>query len=239
MPRNGPPPSGGRARLPRFLGSWAVTSLVVALLGLLLACTEEKQPPATVWPAGFSTTAVPAGFPTAAPPREQPPATFGFGRPATDQEIRTWDVDVMPDGTGLPPGSGTVAQGALIYANTCAMCHGPTGREGPFDRLVGKDPDPRQSFPFGRGERGTPPRTIGNYWPYATTIFDFVNRAMPLPEPGSLQPDEVYSLVAWLLHQNEIIPEHAVLNQTTLPQVKMPARDRFIEDNRRGGSEIR
>ncbi len=207
--------------------------LAVALIGWGAACTDESQPSVT------QVTKTPTRAPVATPVREQPPATFGFGRPATQEEIAAWDIDVRPDGTGLPPGSGTVAQGALLYAGKCALCHGATGREGPADPLVGKDPDPRQTFPFGRGKPFTPPKTIGNYWPYAATVYDYINRAMPLPAPGSLKPDEVYSLVAWLLFQNEIIPEQAVMNQETLPRVKMPAEGRFVEDTRKGGVEVR
>src|SRR5437667_12385282 len=141
----------------------------------------------------------------------------------------------MPDGTGLPPGSGTAPQGAAIYAHKCAACHGPTGTEGPSERLVGRDP--RQGFPFGSDPRLV--RTIGNYWPYATTLYDYVHRAMPLNAPGSLTPDEVYGLVAYLLWRNEIIEERAVIDGRTLPGVVMPARDRFVVDDRRGGPEIR
>jgi hypothetical protein len=115
------------------------------------------------------------------------------------------------------------------------MCHGATGTEGPAERLVGREP--RQGFPFGRDP--TLVRTIGNYWPYATTLYDYINRAMPLNAPGSLKPDEVYSAVAYLLWRNEIIPDTLVLNAQTLPRVVMPARDRFVVDNRRGGSEVR
>jgi len=163
------------------------------------------------------------------------PARLGFGRAATTQEIRAWDVDVMPDGTGLPPGSGTASQGADVYRRKCAACHGRTGVEGPFDRLVGREP--RQGFPFGRDPRFV--KTVGNYWPYATTLYDYLNRAMPLAAPGSLMPDEVYGLVAFLLWRNEIITDTAVMNAQTLPRVVMPARDRFVVDNRRGGPEIR
>ncbi|PYO29621.1 MAG: sulfite oxidase [Gemmatimonadetes bacterium] len=163
------------------------------------------------------------------------PARLGFGRAATTQEIRAWDVDVMPDGTGLPPGSGTASQGADVYRRKCAACHGRTGVEGPFDRLVGREP--RQGFPFGRDPRFV--KTVGNYWPYATTLYDYLNRAMPLAAPGSLTPDEVYGLVAFLLWRNEIITDTAVMNAQTLPRVVMPARDRFVVDNRRGGPEIR
>ena len=163
------------------------------------------------------------------------PTRYGFGRPATAAEVRAWDIDVMPDGTGLPPGSGAASQGAAIYARKCAACHGKTGTEGPFDRLVGREP--REHFPFGRDPRLV--KTIGNYWPYATTLYDYINRAMPLDAPGSLKPNEVYSLVAFLLSRNEIIADTAVMNAATLPRVVMPAHDRFVTDTRRGGPEIR
>jgi len=163
------------------------------------------------------------------------PTRYGFGRPATAAEVRAWDIDVMPDGTGLPPGSGAASQGAAIYARKCAACHGKTGTEGPFDRLVGREP--RERFPFGRDPRLV--KTIGNYWPYATTLYDYINRAMPLDAPGSLKPNEVYSLVAFLLSRNEIIADTAVMNAANLPRVVMPAHDRFVTDTRRGGPEIR
>ena len=167
--------------------------------------------------------------------QERAPERFGFGTPATADEIAAWDVDVRPDGAGLPPGSGTPSQGAAIYARKCSACHGRTGTEGPFDRLVGREP--RHGFPFGRDPSAV--KTIGNYWPFATTVYDYVNRAMPLDAPGSLKPDEVYSLVAFLLWRNEIITNTAVMNAQTLPRVVMPARDRFVPDDRRGGAHIR
>lgn len=167
--------------------------------------------------------------------RPSPPARYGLGRPATPDEIRAWDVSVRPDGTGLPSGSGTAVQGAAIFRRTCARCHGPTGVEGPFDGLVGREP--RQGFPFGRDESLV--RTIGNYWPYSTTVYDYINRAMPYDAPGSLKPNEVYGLVAFLLWRNEIITDTATIDARTLPRVRMPARDRFVPDNRRGGQEVR
>jgi len=167
--------------------------------------------------------------------RAPPGVAFGFGRPATAAEIKAWDIAVRPDGTGLPPGGGSTPQGAVVYVRRCTTCHGPTGSEGPFDRLVGREP--RQGFPFGRDP--TLVRTIGNYWPYATTLYDYINRAMPLDAPGSLTPDDVYSLVAFLLWRNEIIADTAVMNARTLPRVVMPARERFVLDSRRGGQEIR
>lgn len=147
---------------------------------------------------------------------------YGFGRSATEAEIAAWDIDVGPTGAGLPPGSGTVQKGAVIYANKCASCHGPTGTEGPKNQLIG-----------GQGTLATaePIKTIGSYWPYATTLFDYIQRAMPLTAPQSLTPNEVYSLVAWLLHKNGIIGQDVVMNAATLSAVKMPNRDGFIRDD--------
>src|SRR3989441_4112266 len=157
-------------------------------------------------------------------PRSGPPARFGLGRAATAEEIKVWDIDVVREGEGLPPGSGPPAGGAKIYAGKCAACHGPSGTEGPFDRLVGRD----QALV----------RTIGNYWPYATTVYDYVQRAMPLSAPGSLTPDEVYSLVAYLLWRNEIIAETAVIDARTPPRLGMAARGRLVLGDRRGGAGV-
>jgi cytochrome c len=156
------------------------------------------------------------------------PQTFGIGRPATAAEIAALDIDVGPDGAGLPPGRGTAADGAPIYAARCAGCHGKTGKEGPNDVLVGRlDGD---AFPFARDQRA--PKTIGSYWPYATTVFDYVRRAMPPDAPGSLKDEEVYALVAYLLAANDLIPADAVVDATSLPKVKMPAHDHFVPDTR-------
>jgi cytochrome c len=116
-----------------------------------------------------------------------------------------------------------VKQGAHVFAAKCAACHGPTGTEGPKDRLVG-----------GQNTLATakPIRTIGSYWPYATTLYDYINRAMPFNAPQSLSPDEVYSVIAWLLFQNQIIAEDAVIDARSLPQIDMPNRDGFIPDAR-------
>jgi mono/diheme cytochrome c family protein len=159
---------------------------------------------------------------------QKPPATFGIGRPATPSEIAALDIDVGPDGVGLPPGRGTAADGAPIYAARCASCHGKTGREGPNDVLVGRLPG--DAFPFAKDPRA--PKTIGSYWPYATTVFDYVRRAMPPDKPGSLRDDEVYGLVAFLLSQNELIPADTVIDASSLPKVKMPAHDHFVPDTR-------
>jgi S-disulfanyl-L-cysteine oxidoreductase SoxD len=149
--------------------------------------------------------------------------SYEIGRAATEQEIRVWNIDVSPTGEGLPGGTGTVTQGSRLFAAKCAACHGPTGTEGPKDRLVG-----------GRDTLTTakPVRTIGSYWPYATTLYDYIRRAMPFDAPQSLSPDETYSVIAWLLFQNQLIAEDAVIDAQTLPKVQMPNRNGFIEDPR-------
>jgi len=165
----------------------------------------------------------------------EPTDTFGMGRPVSEREIAAWDIDVRPDGTGLPTGSGTVARGEQLYLDKCLVCHGAGGIGGPFGTLVGRIKG--DEFPFGSDP--TLVKTIGNYWPYATTVFDYINRAMPYDAPGSLQAQEVYALVAYLLHLNEILEADAVVSQKNLAEIIMPARNRFVPDNRRGGPEVR
>jgi len=170
-----------------------------------------------------------AGNPRKPSPPAAAAAPLGIGRPATPADIAAWDDDVMPDGTGLPPGSGTPPAGAAIFAMRCAGCHGKTGKEGPNDVLVGAEP--RQGFPFSTDP--SLPHTIGNYWPYATTVFDYVRRAMPPDAPGSLSDADVYNLTAFLLNANELIPGDAVIDAASLPKVAMPARPHFVPDTRR------
>jgi mono/diheme cytochrome c family protein len=165
----------------------------------------------------------------------QAPARLGIGRAATPDEIRALDIDVMPNGAGLPEGRGTVAEGAVTYAAKCALCHGKGGEGGSFDRLVGRDSG--EDFAFAKDARLV--KTIGNYWPYATTLFDYTARSMPFMEPGTLSANEVYGLVAYLLALNKIVPDDAVMDQTSLPKVVMPARDRFVRDNRTGGKVVK
>jgi cytochrome c len=157
--------------------------------------------------------------------------------------ISAWDIAVMPDGKGLPSGKGTATEGAGVYANKCASCHGPNGEGGSAEALVG--PEPKAFMPFGpkydkqRGDKKDVPFTIGNYWPYATTIFDYTRRAMPYNKPGTLSANEIYSVVAWILMKNSIIPADAVMDAKTLPAVMMPARNRFVRDDRIGGPRVK
>jgi S-disulfanyl-L-cysteine oxidoreductase SoxD len=144
-----------------------------------------------------------------------------FGQPISPGDIGPWDISIAPDGVGLPPGSGTSAQGAEVYAKfACALCHGEKGAGGPGGALVG-------GGPLNSTERD-PVKLIGNYWPYATTIFDFTRRAMPWQQPKTLTDDEVYAVTAYILALNKIIGETDVMNAETLPKVKMPNRDGFI-----------
>jgi cytochrome c len=153
------------------------------------------------------------------------PGRFGFGTEAGEARVALWDVDVKPDGEGLPPGRGSVAEGERVYMTHCAACHGPTGTEGPNDRLVGTEP--WSEWPGSL--------TVGGYWPYATTLYDYIRRAMPQLTPGILSADQTYAVVAHILHLNGIVEEDAVMDAETLPAVRMPARDRFVADDRTGG----
>jgi cytochrome c len=147
------------------------------------------------------------------------PAAPNLGTPISPAEIAGWDISIMPDGSGLPPGSGTAAQGAPIFAAKCAVCHGEAGKGGTNAALVG-------GSPLTEGIDTT--KTIANFWPYATTIFDFTRRAMPWTRPRSLTNDEVYALTAYILALNKLIGENDVMNAQTLPKVRMPNRDGFI-----------
>ena len=172
---------------------------------------------------------------TAAVIAQGPTGRLGIGRPATPDEIRALDIDAAPDGHGLPEGRGTAAEGAPVYSAKCASCHGARGEGGLADRLVGLNEG--GSFAFATDGRLI--RTVGSYWPYATTLYDYTFRAMPFPQPGTLTPDETYSIVAYVLLLNGLIGEDAVMDRTSLPRVAMPAHDHFVPDNRKGGPVVR
>ena len=148
---------------------------------------------------------------------------YGVGRPPTPDEIRELGSAIAPDGAGLPRGAGTVAAGRALFAAQCARCHGPAGEGEVGARLVG-----------GQGTLATPRplKTVGSFRPYATTLWDYVNRAMPFDRPGVLEPSEVYAAVAYVLHLNGIIEEDRVMDASSLPKVKMPNRDGFVSDPR-------
>lgn len=147
-----------------------------------------------------------------------PRQRLGLGQTATPEQIRGWDIDVRADGAGLPAGSGSVPQGQAIYQARCLACHGANGEKGTAPRLAG-----------GQGTLATksPVLTVGSYWPYATTLYDYIHRAMPLDSPQSLTPDEVYAVTAYTLHLNGIVKADAVLDAQSLAAIRMPNRDGF------------
>ena len=149
----------------------------------------------------------------------------GQGRPATAEEIRKLDLTVFPDGRGLPVGKGTAVRGAAVYKEKCAVCHNDQGegREGQWPALAG-----------GIGSLATrkPVKTVGSYWPYATTVFDYVNRSMPFDHPRSLAADDVYAVTAFVLYLNGLVEQGRELNEKTLPRVTMPNRNGFVPDKR-------
>jgi cytochrome c len=166
----------------------------------------------------MSKTFVLAAMALAACTQTAPRQRIGLGQTPTPAQIRGWDIDVRADGAGLPAGSGSVAQGRAIYAARCLACHGANGEKGTAPRLAG-----------GQGTLATktPVLTVGSYWPYATTLYDYIHRAMPLDSPQSLTPDEVYAVTAYTLHLNGIVKVDAVLDAQSLAAVRMPNRAGF------------
>ena len=148
---------------------------------------------------------------------------YSVGRPPTPEEIRGLGAAIAPDGAGLPEGSGTVAAGRELFAAQCSRCHGPNGEGNVGPILVG-----------GQGTLASPKplKTVGSYWPYATTLWDYINRAMPFDQPGLLKPPEVYAAVAYILNLNGIIRDDQVIDATSLPKIVMPNRNGFIPDPR-------
>ena len=153
-------------------------------------------------------------FMTVAPPGAEP-----AGRPIAEADVAAWDISIPPEGTGLPAGRGTVAEGAVLYATQCAVCHGDTGIEGPADQLVGG---------IGTLTSEAPVKTVGSFWPYATTTFDYIRRAMPYFAPSSLSDDETYAITAYVLHLNGILAEDDELDAASLRDVTMPNAAGFI-----------
>ena len=185
----------------------------------------NEGPPAPAAPSPASPTTAGAQAPVLEP--------LGIGRAATADEIAAWDVDVDPSGRGLPPGSGTVARGAEVYAMQCLACHGAKGEGGLGPQLIGTEPR------TGLSDDPKLPHTIGNWWPYPTTIFDYINRAMPQNAPNSLPAEDVYALSAFLLARNGAVDEDFVADAGTLPEVVMPTKVEFVRDDRPATAEFR
>jgi S-disulfanyl-L-cysteine oxidoreductase SoxD len=171
-------------------------------------------------PRGIAAVAALTLAACASPPPEKGKAP-AFGAPASPEDVARYDISIPPSGAGLPKGSGTAREGAKLYEQRCQVCHGARGAGKPADALAG-----------GQGTLAskTPLRTVGSYWPYATTLFDYVRRAMPITAPLSLSDDEVYAVSAYLLYINGIVGEDAAMNAQSLPQVRMPNRDGFVSD---------
>lgn len=152
-------------------------------------------------------------------------AKLGLGRVATPEEVAAWDIDVRPDGQGLPPGKGTAAQGEEIFQEKCAACHGDFGE--------GRDRWPALSGGHGSLRADRPDKTVGSFWPYASTLFDYVRRAMPFGDAQSLEPDQIYALTAYVLHLNEVIKDpNFELNRSNFTSIKMPNEATFYDDDR-------
>ncbi len=160
---------------------------------------------------------------------------FGFGTPASPERIAAWDIDIGPEGEGLPAGRGSVEEGEALYRVQCVQCHGARGEGADYEALAARAPDDRFAF----AEDRSTPITVGSYWPYATTLYDYIYRAMPQAAPGTLPPDHVYALTAFILHLNGILEPGDSLDRESLPRIVMPSRDRFVRDDRRGGPEVR
>ena len=195
--------SPDRARTARAArGSLVALTLAAALAG----CATPARDPSP-------TRAFPA-------PDAAAVGRLAIGKVPTDAEIRGWDIDIAPDGRNLPPGSGTVAQGRAIYAQQCVACHGENGKGGLM----------RAPLAGGGGTLKTdkPLMTVGSYWPYATTLFDYIRRAMPFDRPQSLKPDEVYALTAYLLHLDGVVPANATMDARAVTATKMPNRAAFF-----------
>ena len=144
----------------------------------------------------------------------------GLGQAATAEDIRNWEISVMPDGRGLPSGEGDAVRGAEVYTQKCLSCHGPKGEGASADQLAFAEMGLTDEWPE---------KTVGTYWPYATTLFDFNRRSMPTQAPGSLTNDETYAVTAYILYLNGIIDENEVLNASNLAKIRMPNRDGFID----------
>lgn len=196
---------------------------VILALGLWLtlgACTVKDAAPLHVTEG--------AAY---AAPTEYPSGHFAIGTAATAARIAAWNTDIGPEGTELPAGRGSVRDGAAIYRAQCAACHGAEGQglDPLYPPLIGR-PAAGETFDFARHPDA--PRTIGNYWAHATTLYDYIRRAMPLYTPGSLSDDETYAVTAYLLAANQVIPDTATLDAAALRAVRMPARERFVADDR-------
>jgi cytochrome c len=213
----------------------------VAILAVATGCSAPADDAARGAALASTATIAPATFErydaAAVPGGPGAGARYGLGTAATTSAIARWDSDIGPDGAELPPGRGSVSEGKALYDAMCASCHGVGGVGGipPNPALVGRD-SAAEGFRFARDPKLE--KTIGNYWPHATTLFDYIKRAMPQATPGILTDPQVYALTAYILSANQILPDDATLDAAALREVKMPYRDRFTPDDRTGGAGV-
>lgn len=200
---------------------------------ILLSCTVGALSACSASDATPHSTAIASADYAAFGPMDG--ARLGLGRTPDKTVLAAMDTDIDAEGTALPAGRGSAEDGKRLYAQQCAMCHAPDGRGMPpaFPRLLGRDPK-AEGFVFAADPKL--PHTIGNYWPYATTLFDYIKRAMPLTAPGSLTDAQVYALTAYLLAEDDVIPKGTTLDATSLRAVKMPYVDRFLWSDEVGAS---
>jgi len=192
------------------MSSWA--KFLTSGLGVLVLVTGCQQ---TEEQSAATTTTPPIETATAAKQH-----TYGYGHPVSEQQLASWDIDVGPDGIGLPPGHGNAEEGEPIYLQQCAACHGEFGEGlGRYPALIGTQASLT-------GDRTS--KTVGGYWPYSTTLWDYINRAMPFGNAQSLSADQLYAITAYVLALNDIIDTDTEMNAQTLPAVRMPNRDGFI-----------
>lgn len=208
----------------RLLARWARGVILLSCLGGAVVMARQQEVPLQQDPSATASALQRTGKASHLPARPPRGTQYHLGSIPTDRQIAGWNIDVRADGQGLPPGSGTVSQGKALYAQKCASCHGAQGQGKPMDQLVG-----------GRGTLATakPVKTLGSYWPYATSVYDYIHRAMPFNAPGTLTPNEVYAVTAYLLNLNGIVPANADMNAHTLPQVRMPNRNGFYQPDPR------
>lgn len=212
----------GRDVLRAVRGTTSVTALALTAW-LAAACGGDAAPDGRLAQAAPS-DAYPAV-------REYGAGHFAIGSTATPAQVAAWNTDIGPEGAELPEGRGNAREGAQIFAQQCAACHGAEGQglEPLYPLLISRDPR-GETFAFSSDPKI--PRSIGNYWPHATTLYDYIRRAMPLYTPGSLTADETYAVVAYLLAANQVIADTATLDAAALRAVQMPARDKFVPDDR-------
>lgn len=200
------------------MSSWRELLLALVLAGVLSAAPVSGGMAAHAATSPDIAAALAKEAP-AVPAEKDRVGYYGYGTVPTPEQIAGWDIAVRPDGKGLPPGSGTAAHGADVYATQCAPCHGTFGEgAGRFPKLASE----------AKLTGDNPTKAVGNYWPYATTLWDYVNRAMPFPSPHTLKPDDIYAITAYILNLNNIVPDNFVADRNSLPEVKMPNRNGFL-----------